>query len=544
MDEHEKKAEKLRRRIAALEKTIQIITGHSGRLEKQLRNLFDTVCQSLPVPVLIVDKSGEILFSNEKARKVFGYSKEEFGRINATQLYQDKKQREDFLKKFEEGQEIASATLDMKRADGSVLPASLCSREIEYEGRKSIFSVLHDLSRIRREEEKRLELEKQLRQTRKMEAIGAMATGVAHDFNNILSAIFGNLQLAALLLSDPQKAGNHIERALDAAERARKITAQILTFTRNKGEERKPFDIGAAVAEAMSILRSMIGANIELNLAVEKEKSAAMGDPANVHQVVMNLVSNAAYVLRETGGTIDVRLERVDFDQPVLIGSCGLEPGAYMMLCVADNGPGIEESELERVFDPFFTTKPVGEGTGMGLSLVHGIMRGFGGATNAQSAPGRGSSFFCYFPRFSGELAEEEKDVIGDTPVSGDGRILFVDDETAILETYSQVMRNWGYDVTASDDPVKALDLFSQNPRRFDLIVSDQTMPRMTGEELARKARQIRPGMPVLIVTGGGQNLSESSVSSVLQKPFSFSEMAAAIKEALCPSSALDPKQR
>ncbi len=398
MSNENKEKDKLKRRIAGLEKTLQIVTGYSGRIEKNLRQLFEVVSDTMPVPMMISLKTGAILFFNGNAQKIFGYSEKEFRKIAASLLYENPDDRGIFLKTLEDKGEVRDFAVNLKKADGSVFPASLFSRQIVFEGQNCLLTVIHDLSELKQEEEKRLMLERQLRQTQKMEAIGTMAGGIAHDFNNILTVIFGKLELASMMLPGESKVVRYIADALAAARRAKAMTKQILAFCRKTEYARKPFHISTVVAEAYKMIASLTPSDIEVRLGIKAESAIILCDPTQIHQVMMNLCSNAHHALRDRGGVIEILLEEVRAGSQEKIMIPALKSGDYVRLTVRDNGPGIEKNIVDRVFDPFFTTKPSGEGTGMGLSIVRGILQAHGGAVSVDSEPGKGAAFHCWFP--------------------------------------------------------------------------------------------------------------------------------------------------
>ncbi len=399
MSEKEREIQRLRHRIEGLEKTLKIVTGHSGRIEKNLKQLFEAVSDTLPVPLLITAKTGEFLFCNENARQTFGYSHDGFKKINAAVLYENVGDRKALLKAIGDQSEVRGFSVRMKKADGRVFPAVLFSRQIIFEGQKSLLSVIYDLSELKKEEDKRLMLERQLRQTRKMEAIGAMAGGIAHDFNNILSIIYGNLEMMMMTLPEESDAGRRVDSALMAAKQGREVVMQLLAFCRREDGRQQPLSVERIAADTLKMIRSMTPSSIEIRFHAGPGSSMIMGDPVQIQQVLLNLCTNAYYVLRDRGGKIEVLIEPVFLDSPEAMLLSELRPGAYVRLTVKDNGPGMDRETVDRIFEPFFTTKPEGEGTGMGLAVVHGILQRHCGAVMVESEIGTGTAFHCYFPR-------------------------------------------------------------------------------------------------------------------------------------------------
>ncbi len=536
MDKENKEKDKLKRRIAGLEKTLQIVTGYSGRIEKNLKQLFEAVSETMPVPMMISLKAGPILFSNGNALKIFGYSEKEFHRINDSLLYENPEDRSLFLKILEDKGEVRDFAVNMKKADGTIFPASLFSRQIVFEGQNCLLTVIHDLSELKQEEEKRLMLERQLRQTQKMEAIGTMAGGIAHDFNNILTVIFGKLELATMMLPVETKAVRYIADALTAAKRAKAMTKQILAFCRKSEYARKACHISTVVAEACKMIASLTPSDIEVRLRNKSESAIILCDPTQIHQVIMNLCSNAHHALRGRGGVIEILLEEVTVASQEKIMIPALKPGDYVRLTVRDNGPGIEKNIADRVFDPFFTTKPAGEGTGMGLSIVHGILQAHGGAVSLESEPGKGTAFHCYFPLIAQTEDLTESAMLQETVQGGTEKILFVDDESDILSTCGRMLKNLGYRVTDRARSPEALALFKENPDRFDLVITDNTMPELSGIAMASEMLKIRRDIPVIIITGRETDdnvFAETGIRTVIRKPFSRNEIGAAIRKVL-----------
>ncbi|MGE0087452.1 MAG: ATP-binding protein [Desulfococcaceae bacterium] len=536
MDDRDREIARLIRRIAGLEKTLQIVTGYSGRIEKNLKRLFEVVSDTMPVPMLISTEAGEILFSNGKAQEIFAYSEKDFHSLPAADLYEHPENRGIFMKMLADKGEVRGFAVSLKRNDGSVFPASFFSQPLVFEGQNCLLTVIHDLSEIRKEEEKRLDIERRLRQTHKMEAVGTMAGGIAHDFNNILAVIFGRLELAEMMLPKKSEAGKHIRHALRAAERAKEITRQILAFCRKTEEDLKPFHIKYAVAEAVKMIKSMTPSNIETKLRIESKSAIITGDPTQIHQIVMNLCSNANYVLRDRGGVIEIHIDQVSFGSQEKIMIPNLSPGDYVRLTVSDNGPGMDKNVLERVFDPFFTTKPAGEGTGMGLAVVHGIVQNHGGAVSVESQPGMGTSFHCYFPLIAQAECVCESARVRKTIQGGTENILFVDDEIDILDTCGQMLTDLGYHVTCRTDSHEALNLFKKNPDLFDLLITDNIMPKMSGREMASEMLKIRHDIPVIIITGretDDKTFFEIGAAAVIQKPFTQNEIGTAVRETL-----------
>jgi PAS domain S-box-containing protein len=380
-----------------------------------------------------------------------------------------------------------------------------------------------------------LMLESQLRQSQKMEALGTLAGGIAHDFNNILAAIIGFTELAQDEVSEEGRAGRRLERVRTAALRGRDIVQQLLTFSRKTEQEKEPLRLSALVSESVNLLRASIPATVSIRFFVKSESGFIYGKPIQIQQVLVNLCTNAAYAMREKGGILEIELS--DYRVPPQNGhSEGIEPGHYMKLVVHDTGVGILSDIREKIFDPFFTTKPPGEGTGLGLSVVYGIVRHHGGRITVESEPGKGTTFTVLLPR-----VEEKSAEIGiprEDACTGKERILFVDDEEMIREMAQELLEQLGYEVVSTTSSREALSLVKNGPSRFDLVITDQTMPGMTGLDLARKILLLQPNLPIILVTGFSHLVSQESVRAagiraMALKPLTRRELAQVVRKVL-----------
>jgi PAS domain S-box-containing protein len=378
-------------------------------------------------------------------------------------------------------------------------------------------------------------LARQLRQAQKMEAIGTLAGGIAHDFNNILSAVMGYTELTLLDLTPESRGRRFLTESLSAANRAKDLVKQILTFTRQQEQERKPVQMGAIVKETLKLLRASLPATIQIHHDIAST-GVVLADPTHIHQILMNLCTNAHHAMRDRGGVLEVSLDDIAVD-----GSAGallgLKPGPYLELIVSDTGHGMEPSVVERIFDPYFTTKRTGEGTGLGLAVVHGIVKNSAGAIKVFSDPAKGSSFHVYLPRMDLPEAESNESLPRELP-SGQERILFVDDEPALVTIAGSMLEELGYSVTVMTRSQGALELVQAEPHSFDLVITDQTMPGITGTSLAQEIFRIRPDMPMILCTGFSQEITGDSASAMgfrefLMKPLAMGDLARAVRSAL-----------
>lgn len=373
---------------------------------------------------------------------------------------------------------------------------------------------------IGRDITKEIELEQQLRHSQKMEAIGKLAGGIAHDFNNILSAIIGYAELSREQAPAQGPLRHNLSRILEAADRAKNLVLQILAFSRKTQPSFQPLNLTTLIQEAFKLLRPTLPSTIDIQTRISNQSAVIMGDPTQVQQVLINLCANAAHAMREHGGTLTIEAETVTLDEAQAAMYPEIKPGDYAMLVVRDTGTGISPEIIDRIFDPFFTTKEVGQGTGMGLAVVHGIVKNHGGAIRVESRPGEGSSFFVVFPLSRSE-APQEAEMSQDIP-GGSESVLVVDDEEHLLIVCSRMLESLGYRVIPASTGAEALRLFLQNPGSFDLIVTDQTMPTMTGYELAKRVLEVRPGMPIVLCTGYSETVSEEKAHALGIKGFAF----------------------
>src|SRR5262249_14632886 len=373
----------------------------------------------------------------------------------------------------------------------------------------------------------RKRLEAQLRQAQKMEAIGTLAGGIAHDFNNILTAILGYTELALDDIRHEGHAWRYLHEVHKAGLRAKTLVQQILTFSRRTEQLRIPVQLPVLLEEALALLRASLPSTIEIHQAITQDVGPVLADPTQLHQVLLNLCANAAHAMRETGGRLEVRLEAVDVDEQVTAQQPELQPGPYVCITVTDTGHGMTPEIMERIFEPFFTTKGPGEGTGMGLALVHGIITNHGGTVLVASIVGQGTTFTVYLP-CSADLGQAqaalEGSLLTDIP-TGAERVLLVDDEVALVHLGEAILRRLGYEVVACTSSTEALEVFRVAPQRFDLVITDQTMPHMTGERLAQALRHLRPDIPIILCTGfshamHAERAPELRIDAFLMKPF------------------------
>jgi signal transduction histidine kinase/ActR/RegA family two-component response regulator len=423
------------------------------------------------------------------------------------------------------------------RATGEEFPVEATVSQMAVSGRKLFTVILRDISERQRAEEARHTLELQLRQAQKMEAIGTLAGGIAHDFNNILSAVLGFSQLALMDAGGNTAAAESIQEVMRAAGRARDLVRQILTFSRQQERERAVIAIQPVVQEAMTLLRAVVPSTIALRWDIDPSTPNILADPSQIHQVVMNLVTNSAHALRDKGGTIEVAVAGTHVTEAMARRHQELHAGLYARLTIKDDGQGMDAAVLPRIFDPFYTTKAPGEGTGLGLSVVHGIIKAHGGAITVESAVNRGATFNIYFPAH----LESAPRPIGKPvePERGRGEhIIAVDDEMGLARFLQRLLERAGYRVTTYTSSEEALAAFQRAPSSFDLLITDLTMPGMTGTSLARAVAAVRPGLPMLLMTGFDATMTPESArqfgfSGMLMKPMPAETLLQAIRRAL-----------
>ncbi|MDR3553817.1 MAG: PAS domain S-box protein [Syntrophobacteraceae bacterium] len=394
--------------------------------------------------------------------------------------------------------------------------------------------MVSNVVRLGRDITEHRSLEAQLRQAQKLEAIGTLAGGIAHDFNNILGAIMGYTEMALMDTAENDPIKHDLQEVFKAAIRARDLVKQILAFSR-KGEaqSRQRIEIAPVIKEASKLLRAALPSTIDLQQQISKNPAIVIGDPTQLHQVVVNLCTNAAHAMRKNGGILKVTLGEVVLDADAAAAYEDLQPGAYVRLAVSDTGHGMDAATLERIFDPYFTTKEVGEGSGLGLAVVHGIVKRHEGAIRVDSEPGKGTAFEILLPGIAHNSAGNQ--IEPEQLPGGTERILLVDDELALATLSKRMLVNLGYQVTALTSSLEAIELFQSKPEAFDLVITDFTMPHMTGVEMARGMLEIRRDIPIVLCTGysdimGENTAKEIGIHAFIMKPFGRRNLARVVR--------------
>ena len=386
-------------------------------------------------------------------------------------------------------------------------------------------------------EQERAQLQEQLNQAQKMEAIGTLAGGIAHDFNNILAAILGYAEMSLEHIPESNPAHAMLPKVIDASLRARDLVRQILDFSRKSAVTRIPIQLHLLVKETIKLLRASIPSTIEIKQAINIDCGYVLADPTQIHQVLINLCTNAAQAMEE-GGELRVALDGVTLTTQELTNEPTLTPGPYVRLTIADTGSGIDPTILGRIFEPYFTTKEVGKGSGMGLAVVHGAVTRHHGMIRVESVLGQGTTFTVYFPQVCQvEKAKEEasKEALARR---GDERLLVIDDDPAIVDMLTHLFATLGYRITGETDSQAALDHFRGQPEAFDLVITDQTMPKLTGEQLSRAMLAIRPNLPILLCTGFSYKIddhkaAEIGIKAFIMKPFTNRDISELVRDLL-----------
>ena len=490
-----------------------------------------------PDSININKMDGTYVEINKGFAELTGYSREDvIGKSSIDiNIWDDLEDPKTLVEGLQKSSRFENMEAQFRMKDGSLKTGLLSASVIQLHGEPHILSITKDISASKKVEREKEKLEAQLRQVYKMEAIGTMAGGIAHDFNNILTVILGNADLARYVNNDDGPAKVYIDRILEAADRAKEMVRQILAFSRKAKLALVPIKPHMVFTETLTLLRATIPSTVEIRQNFSPECRTIKADPTQLNQIMMNLSTNAVYAMDENG-LLDVSLQEVELSEKDTKYKKHLKPGPYAMLTVTDTGPGMSNKVMERIFDPFFTTKKIGEGTGMGLSVVHGIVESHGGMISAESTPGKGTTFRLYFPIID-ETAEQ---VNKTSPVhyKGNERILLIDDEESLVEIGAEILGLLGYRVTAKTNSLEAFEAFKTNPDNFDLVITDQTMPNMSGTELAVELLKIRSDISIVLCTGYSSKISDDMIKEIgiadyFMKPFDTEQLALIVRKTL-----------
>ena len=503
------------------------------KAEEDLQRL-STAIEHATEDITITDPDGIIQYVNPAFEKVTGYTKveaigQDLGFLKSG--YHDSEFYEEMWTKLKNGQ-VWTGLLTNKRKDGGFIKQEANISPILSSSNQILgyVSVKRDIT----EQEK---MKTQLQQAQRMEAIGTLAGGIAHDFNNILSAIIGNAEIAATHeLPKEHPALYSIEQVIMAAERASSLVKQILAFSRQSEQEFDRISVTPIIKEVSKLLRASLPSTIDIRLDLKAEKDMIVSEPARVHQILMNLCTNAAHAMRKNGGVLSIKTTELELDPDSISNYPDLEPGSYLELTIQDTGPGMSPEVMERIFEPYFTTKQKGEGTGLGLAVIHGIVNSLKGTITVNSTLNKGSSFIVRLPVLSGKplIKGGEK-----APLTrGNEKILLVDDEEQLTGLGKRMLQRLGYTVFTENSSTEALKIFRNDPYGFDIIITDMTMPNMTGDKLAIAMMNIRPDIPIILCTGfsesiTGEQAKEIGIREFIMKPMVLSDLSEKIRRVL-----------
>lgn len=502
----------------------------SAPIEKTLNTLKEISALSAEV-VITIDKDRKILWMNQAAEKITGIPAEMMkgsepvfdnsGRVPADEIWEQLESGKNWYGRViikgvkNEDATLEALLLPLKDSSGKIYSYLYIGRDITHE----------------------LLIENRMQQAQKIEAIGILAGGIAHDFNNILSGIFGYAQLSLINIEDKSRTKKNIEEILKAAERARELVQQILTFSRKTDVDLRPVNLASIIREALILMRASIPSTIEIHESINSN-AYIMGDRIHVHQVIVNLCTNAFHAIGSSSGVIKITLDEIRVDKGFARLHPGLTEGQHVQISVSDSGKGIESDVIDKIFDPFFTTKPHGEGTGLGLSVVHGIIQELKGIINVYSEPGKGTVFNVVLPVIADDVCSIESENNEEPINGGTERIFFIDDETTIINSFKPALESMGYSVKSFSEPLQALYDFRLNPYLYDIIITDYTMPIMTGIEITNEIRKLREDIPVILCSGYvDRNIEEISrnagIAKIIKKPSTLYDMANAVRGVL-----------
>ncbi len=495
---------------------------------QERESLIRELIERTPDAFFVHDLEGRFVFMNQASCELLGYSKEEMLSMSAQDVETgiSPEQMQAHWDAVGTGETVHTEGL-LRRKDGSSVPVDIRIGLFDASENKVVYGIARDIS-------ERKKLEDRLRQSHKMEAVGTLAGGIAHDFNNILGIVLGCAELAGDPLTDGHPTHEYLTEIKRGVARAKEVVQQLLSFSQNSDESRDPLRVEPLVKASIKLLRSTIPANIEIETAIDNDCYMVLANPTQIHQVMINMCTNAAHATRR-GGSIHIQLK----NRLLMPSDTDLDQGEYLQLTIRDTGCGIHPELTERIFDPYFTTKDVGKGSGMGLAVVHGIIQSLGGVIQVASEIGVGTTFDIFLPA----IAARRQQFLGDAKDSGflpvgTEHILVVDDESAIVEGLKERLEGLGYTVEGHTSPEAALAATKQQSDRFDLLITDMAMPKMTGVTLIRYIQQLRPDLPVILCTGFSEWVDESAPEKVgavkvLLKPITREELACAVREVI-----------
>ncbi|RZB32554.1 MAG: hypothetical protein SRB2_04246 [Desulfobacteraceae bacterium Eth-SRB2] len=521
-------------RVSAVIEHVKDITDRK-RAEEALRESeekYRTVLETSLDPIVVYDMEGKVTFFSSAFTRIFGWTLEErLGKKMDLFVPDDAwPETQKMIEKVLAGENFSGFETLRYTKERNIVHVNMSAAIYKDRNGKPIGSVinLRDIT-----EQKKLE--GQLHHALKMESIGTLAGGIAHDFNNIIGIILGNTELAMDDVPEWNPARLNLEEILTACLRAKDVVRQLLSFARKTKLEKKPTNILPIVKDSLKLLRSSIPTSIELRQNMAKNVDTILADPTQINQILINLCTNADHAMPD-GGVIVVTLKNVELDEDTAAQYTDLNPGRYVNLVVSDTGHGISREKIDRIFDPYFTTKELGKGTGMGLAVVHGIVKGHNGLITVESELGKGTRFSIFFPAVD-KKAMVEPETGGELP-TGSERILFIDDEESLVKMGNQRLERLGYTVDAMTSPIEALELFRSQPDQFDLVITDLTMPKMTGDKLVKEILNIRPDIPVILCTGFSEKIDEKKANAIgaadyIEKPLDKRDFAFKIRKVL-----------
>lgn len=516
-----------------------LIKGWNKNIQiKESEEKYRTIFESFVDVYYRTDMDGIITLISPSIKSYCGYDPKELTGVPIKNICPDVLQYDILLRDLYNSHVVKDYEIKLKSKDEKEIYFSANTHIVfgEDDIPLAIEGVLRDITERKKAEEDKKKLESQLRQKQKMEAIGTLAGGIAHDFNNILSAVIGFTYLALKEIPEGSKVYSNLEEVIQASYRATDLVKQILAFSRQSEQEKMPVQINVIVKEVLKLLRASLPATVEIRQKLGGGPYTVIADTIQIHQLLMNLCTNAFYAMREKGGIMEVSLSNFDVDINNAVLYEGLKAGPYVKLVVKDTGHGIDPDILEHIFEPYFTTKDPGEGTGLGLSVVHGIVRSHGGDIIVNSHPGKGTAFEVLLPRIDTEVPQKVS--FSEHLPGGTETILFVDDDRKLVYLGKKMLEDLGYTVVALSSSSEAMDTFKKEPDKFDIIITDQTMPEKTGTDLVKHILSIRPDLPVILSTGYSDMITAEKAKKIgvrefTMKPFDIRVMAKIIRKVL-----------